>query len=133
MKTAPEPSIRIPRVLLLALLLVASAAWAEAQWSEERRSRRDFTERQDLRVTRPEAMAAMRPALDLAGDAGRGEESFLELCARCHRSGPLGGGPGRHGGPACIPEPLTDRAAASVRGAEWEEWLYKRCKHLARA
>lgn len=97
-KTALKPSIRIPRILLLALLLAASAAGAEAQWSDERRSRRDFrgdfTERRDLRVTLPEAMAAMRPALDLAGDAGRGEESFLELCARCHRSGPLGGGPG---------------------------------------
>ncbi len=98
MKIALDHSIRIPRVLLLALLLAATAACAEAQWCEERRSRRDFrgdfTERQELRVTRPEAMAAMRPALDLAGDAGRGRESFLELCARCHRSGSLGGGPG---------------------------------------
>ncbi len=45
-------------------------------------------------VSRPEAMAAMRPALDLEGDPGRGEALFLDLCARCHRSGESGAGPG---------------------------------------
>ena len=45
-------------------------------------------------VSRPEALAAMRPALDLEGDPGRGEALFLDLCARCHRSGESGGGPG---------------------------------------
>ena len=45
-------------------------------------------------VSRPEALAAMRPALDLEGDPGPGEALFLDLCARCHRSGESGGGPG---------------------------------------
>ena len=45
-------------------------------------------------VSRPEALAAMRPALDLEGDPVRGEALFLDLCARCHRSGDRGGGPG---------------------------------------
>ena len=45
-------------------------------------------------VSRPEALAAMRPALDLEGDPVRGEARFLDLCARCHRSGESGGGPG---------------------------------------
>ena len=45
-------------------------------------------------VTRAEAIAAMRPALELAGDPERGEALFLELCARCHRSGGFGSGPG---------------------------------------
>ena len=45
-------------------------------------------------VSRPEALAAMRPALDLEGDPEQGEALFLDLCARCHRSGDSGGGPG---------------------------------------
>ena len=45
-------------------------------------------------VTRADAIEAMRPALELDGDPGRGEALFLELCARCHRSGGSGGGPG---------------------------------------
>ena len=45
-------------------------------------------------VSRPEALAALRPALELDGDRERGEAVFLELCARCHRSGEMGGGPG---------------------------------------
>ena len=45
-------------------------------------------------VSRPEALAALRPALELDGDPERGEGLFLELCARCHRSGEMGGGPG---------------------------------------
>ena len=45
-------------------------------------------------VSRPEALAAMQPALDLEGDRERGEALFLDLCARCHRSGGAGGGPG---------------------------------------
>ena len=51
-------------------------------------------------VTRAAAIEAMRPALRLDGDAARGEALFLELCARCHRSGGAGGrarpGPFRH-------------------------------------
>jgi putative heme-binding domain-containing protein len=40
----------------------------------------------DLEVlTRADAVAAMRPALALAGEADRGREVFRELCARCHR------------------------------------------------
>ncbi len=45
-------------------------------------------------VTRAGAIEAMRPALELDGDVARGEALFLELCARCHRSGGAGGGPG---------------------------------------
>ena len=45
-------------------------------------------------VTRAEALEAMRPALALDGDPERGEALFLELCARCHRSGGAGSGPG---------------------------------------
>lgn len=45
-------------------------------------------------VTRAEALEAMRPALGLDGDPERGETLFLELCARCHRSGGAGSGPG---------------------------------------
>ena len=45
-------------------------------------------------VTRADAIEAMRPALELDGDPGRGEALFLELCARCHRSGGAGSGPG---------------------------------------
>lgn len=45
-------------------------------------------------VTRAEALEAMRPALGLDGDPERGEALFLELCARCHRRGGAGSGPG---------------------------------------
>lgn len=45
-------------------------------------------------VTRADALEAMRPALGLDGDPERGEALFLELCARCHRSGGAGSGPG---------------------------------------
>lgn len=45
-------------------------------------------------VTRADAIEAMRPALELAGDPQSGQAVFLELCARCHRRGGLGGGPG---------------------------------------
>jgi putative membrane-bound dehydrogenase-like protein len=45
-------------------------------------------------VSRPEALAAMRPALGLEGDPERGETLFLDLCARCHRIDGRGGGPG---------------------------------------
>ena len=45
-------------------------------------------------VSRPEALAAMRPALGLEGDPERGETLFLDLCGRCHRAGGTGGGPG---------------------------------------
>ena len=45
-------------------------------------------------TTRAEAIAAMRPALELDGEPERGEALFLELCARCHQSGGLGFGPG---------------------------------------
>ncbi len=45
-------------------------------------------------VSRPDALQAMRPALDLPGDPTRGRDRFLELCARCHRFGEHGGGPG---------------------------------------
>lgn len=45
-------------------------------------------------VSRPEAIAAMRPALELEGNPERGETLFLDLCARCHRSDGTGGGPG---------------------------------------
>ncbi|MXX75263.1 MAG: c-type cytochrome [Holophagales bacterium] len=45
-------------------------------------------------VTRAEAIEAMRPALEIDGDPERGEVLFLELCARCHRSGGSGSGPG---------------------------------------
>ncbi len=96
--TTLNRSIRIARTLLPALLVAPSVAFTVEEKSEDRQSRRgfrgDFAERKDLRVTRPDAIAAMRPALELVGDAGRGEEFFIELCARCHRSGLLGGGPG---------------------------------------
>ena len=45
-------------------------------------------------VTRADALEAMQPALGLDGDLERGEDLFLELCARCHRIAGFGGGPG---------------------------------------
>lgn len=45
-------------------------------------------------TTRAEAIAAMRPALELDGDPDHGEAVFLELCARCHQRGGSGAGPG---------------------------------------
>ena len=45
-------------------------------------------------VTRAEAIAAMRPALQLEGNPERGEALFRELCARCHQVGGIGLGPG---------------------------------------
>ena len=48
----------------------------------------------DLEVlTRADAVAAMRPALALPGDADRGREVFRELCARCHRIREADSGP----------------------------------------
>ncbi len=41
-------------------------------------------------VTRREAIDAMRPALELAGDVAHGQEVFANLCATCHRYGDLG-------------------------------------------
>jgi len=38
-------------------------------------------------VTRAEALAAMRPALDLEGSPERGHAVFTRLCVRCHRVG----------------------------------------------
>jgi putative heme-binding domain-containing protein len=45
-------------------------------------------------VTRADAVAAMRPALALQGEADRGREVFQELCARCHRIRERESGPG---------------------------------------
>ncbi len=45
-------------------------------------------------VTRAEAIAAMRPALALDGDAEQGRAWFEQLCARCHRKDGSGAGPG---------------------------------------
>ena len=45
-------------------------------------------------VTRADAIEAMRPALEIDGDPERGKVLFLELCARCHRRGGSGSGPG---------------------------------------
>ncbi len=42
-------------------------------------------------VTRKEAVAAMQPALALAGDAVRGKRVFDDTCMRCHRVGDEGG------------------------------------------
>lgn len=41
-------------------------------------------------VTREEALARMRPALDLQGDPRAGRAHFAGLCARCHRYGGQG-------------------------------------------
>lgn len=41
-------------------------------------------------VTRREAVARMRPALSLRGDASRGAVVFAEQCAKCHRFGEVG-------------------------------------------
>ena len=90
MKTTLNRSIRIARILFAALLVVAAATFAAAEKDEDRWSRRG--DRGDLVWSA--AAEAMRPALEIAGDAGRGEGLFLELCAGCHRSGDSGGGPG---------------------------------------
>ena len=45
-------------------------------------------------ATRADAIAAMRPALELEGNPERGEALFLDLCARCHQAGAMGAGPG---------------------------------------
>ncbi len=94
MKTTLNRSCRILCVPLFALLVAvaASSVPARVENGEDRQSRRGF--RGDLAVTRPDEIAAMLPALELVGDAGRGEELFLELCARCHQSGGSGSGPG---------------------------------------
>ena len=96
MKTTLNRSIRIAHTLLPALLVLAAATFAAAQEDEDRWSRRgergDRGDRRDLVWSA--ASEAMRPALEIAGDAGRGEGFFLELCAGCHRSGDSGGGPG---------------------------------------
>jgi len=42
-------------------------------------------------VTRREALERMRPALAMAGDAGRGKEVFGSLCIQCHSMGSEGG------------------------------------------
>lgn len=41
-------------------------------------------------VTRKEAMARMRPALELLGDPLKGRDLFSEVCAKCHTVGDLG-------------------------------------------
>ncbi len=93
MKTRRNRSIVVTRTLLPGLLLVAAASSAAGQeW--ERRSNERWT-RGDTRVAiSPEALAAMRPVLELQGDPERGEALFEDLCARCHRAGDVGGGPG---------------------------------------
>ena len=93
MKTPRNRSIVVTRTVLLGLLLVAAAAFVVGQeW--ERGSAERWT-RGDARVAiSPEALAAMRPVLELQGDPERGEVLFEDLCARCHRVGDVGGGPG---------------------------------------
>jgi putative membrane-bound dehydrogenase-like protein len=39
---------------------------------------------------RDEVIAAYRPALDLAGDVGRGRGHFTRVCSQCHKVGDLG-------------------------------------------
>jgi len=41
-------------------------------------------------VTRKEALAKMRPALELTGDATKGRTVFEEICIKCHRMGSEG-------------------------------------------
>ncbi|MCE2560197.1 MAG: c-type cytochrome [Acidobacteria bacterium] len=83
MKTILNRSVRIARIPFAALLVVAVAAFAAAEKDDDRWSRRG--DRGDL---------VWWPALEIAGDAGRGHGLFLDLCAGCHRSGDSGGGPG---------------------------------------
>ena len=90
MKTILNRSVRLARFLLPVLLVAAVAAFAAAEKDDDRWSRRG--DRGDLVWSA--AAEAMRPALEIAGDAGRGHGHFLELCAGCHRSGDSGGGPG---------------------------------------
>ena len=90
MKTILNRSVRIARFLLPVLLVAAVAAFAAAEKDDDRWSRRG--DRGDLVWSA--AAEAMRPALDIAGDAGRGHGLFLDLCAGCHRSGDSGGGSG---------------------------------------
>ena len=93
MKTPRNRSIVVTRTLLPGLLIVAAAAFAVGQ-ERERRSAERWT-RGDARVEiSPEALAAMRPVLELQGDPERGEALFKDLCARCHRVADVGGGPG---------------------------------------
>ena len=42
-------------------------------------------------VTRREALEAMRPALEMDGEASWGKQVFEERCAQCHRMGDAGG------------------------------------------
>ena len=97
MKTSRNRSVLVVRTLLAGLLagllLVAVAAFALAEEWDRRSSTR--WEQGDARAALgPEALAAMRPALRLQGDPERGEALFRDLCARCHRAGDVGGGPG---------------------------------------
>lgn len=39
---------------------------------------------------RDEVVAAYRPALDRAGDVGRGQEQFTRVCSQCHKVGDVG-------------------------------------------
>lgn len=73
-------------------------------------------------ATRAEAVAAMRPALELQGDPERGEALFLDLCARCHQAGALGLGPGpsldgigRKSGETLLHDILDPNAAVDAR------------------
>lgn len=73
-------------------------------------------------TTRAEAIAAMRPALQLDGDPERGEALFLELCARCHQHGGMGLGPGpsldgigRKSGETLLHDILDPNAAVDAR------------------
>ena len=41
-------------------------------------------------VTRKEAIAEMRPALELSGDIAKGQDVFVSLCSNCHKYGEIG-------------------------------------------
>ena len=93
MKTPRNRSIVVTRTLLPGLLLVAAASSANCQeW--ERRSDERWRRGDAREEISPEALAAMRPVLELQGDPQRGEALFRDLCARCHLAGDIGGGPG---------------------------------------
>ena len=93
MKTPRNRSIVVTRTLLPGLLLVGAVAFAAGQeW--ERRSDGRWTRGDARAAIGPEALAAMRPVLELQGDPERGEALFKDLCARCHRVADVGGGPG---------------------------------------